>query len=213
MILQLVAEVVPVVPINKGVSAATTGILLLDVLPLLTMLPAVSTLRLHAKARRWNDLLAFGIGFALAVIYHVVHMMPGGIAEASLWGVSGATWRTLDILWAQGLLARTFGHVVGVHRPSLATFANLAFPAGVLVMSKTFEVFTLGIASKILSIVVFLTLVAKLSLEGRESMPQYDATRGRAALGEFLDWLWPNRCSMISYNLGAFKTLRYGCSL
>lgn len=183
MILQLVTEVVPTVPINKGVSAATTGILLLDALPLLTMLPAVSTLRLHARAKRWNDLTAFGIGFLLAVIYHVVHMMPGGIAGASLWRVSGATWRTLDILWAQGLLARTFAHALGVRSSAISTFANLAFPAGVFAMSKMLEVFTLGMASKILTTVIFLTLAAKLVLEGHTSLPRYSATRGKAAIG------------------------------
>ena len=55
----------------------------------------------------------FSLGFALAIFYHVCHMHVDGLQGAALFGISGPLWRTLDIVCAQWLLARTFGHVVG----------------------------------------------------------------------------------------------------
>lgn len=182
LLLNLMSTVVPDVPINRGVSAATTGILLLDVLPLLTTLPALSILRVHAHARRWGDVAAFGLGFALATIYHVAHMMPGGIGAATLLGVPGTTWRTLDILWAQALLARALGHVLGVRSRPLALLLNAGFPALVLGAGRWRGGITLGTASQLLALVMLCALGLKLALEGSASLPRFGAARGKAAV-------------------------------
>ncbi len=52
------------------------------------------------------------IGFSLACIYHVCHMAPEGLVASKVLGVSGPVWRSLDVLFAQWLLGRTFGHAV-----------------------------------------------------------------------------------------------------
>ena len=41
---------------------ANTGVLLLDVVPLLTMLPCLPTLHLYWRRRRFGDLAMFGVG-------------------------------------------------------------------------------------------------------------------------------------------------------
>jgi hypothetical protein len=53
-------------PLDKSVQHANTGLFLLDVLPLLTMLPCVPTLRLYWQRKRFGDLAFFGVGFWLA---------------------------------------------------------------------------------------------------------------------------------------------------
>ena len=55
----------------------------------------------------------FSLGFVLATVYHICHMHEEGLQSAELFGISGPLWRTWDIICAQWLLARTFGHVVG----------------------------------------------------------------------------------------------------
>lgn len=55
----------------------------------------------------------FSLGFALASVYHVCHMHDEGLHKSEVFGISGPLWRTWDILCAQWLLARTFGHAVG----------------------------------------------------------------------------------------------------
>lgn len=65
----------------------------------------------------------FGVGFALALVYHAFQMDPGGLTKSHFLGVGGPTWRTLDVLWAQWLLARTFGHAIGASH--LATQGTL----------------------------------------------------------------------------------------
>lgn len=184
VLLALVSTVIPHVPMNKGVSEATTGILILDALPLLTMLPAVSTLRLHARARRWQDVALFGIGFLLAVVYHVAHMMPGGISGAVVLGLPGSTWRTLDILWAQALLARLLGHGLGARGAPTLALSNAAFPAAVWGVARLRGGITLGLASKILAAVAASTVASKALLEGWHSLPRYDVAKSKSAIGE-----------------------------
>jgi len=74
-----------------------------------------------------------------------------GIANAELLGISGPTWRGLDILMAQALLARTCGHAVGASTPIPQFLANLVFPTTLLVYAHGMAggVLTLGFASKV----------------------------------------------------------------
>ena len=55
----------------------------------------------------------FSLGFALASVYHICHLHDEGLQRSEVFGISGPLWRTWDILCAQWLLARTFGHAVG----------------------------------------------------------------------------------------------------
>jgi len=55
----------------------------------------------------------FSLGFVLAVVYHICHMNVDGLQSSTILGISGPLWRTFDIICAQWLLARTFGHAVG----------------------------------------------------------------------------------------------------
>ena len=55
----------------------------------------------------------FSLGFGLAAIYHVCHMHEEGLQSSRFFGISGPLWRTADIIVAQWMLARTFGHAVG----------------------------------------------------------------------------------------------------
>lgn len=43
-----------------------------------------------------------------------------GLASTYFWGISGAAWRTMDILGANLILARTMGHALGVDHPMIA---------------------------------------------------------------------------------------------
>lgn len=75
-----------------------------------------------------------------------------GIASAQLLGLSGPTWRGLDILCAQALLARTLGHAVGAQSSLLLScLSNLVYPASLLVYAHLLAdgVLTLGFASKV----------------------------------------------------------------
>ena len=57
--------------------------------------------------------MLFTIGFFLAVVYHICHMDDRGLHSSNVFGISGPVWRTWDILFAQWLLGRTFGEVLG----------------------------------------------------------------------------------------------------
>lgn len=93
----------------------------------------------------------FSIGFALAVIYHYLHLHPEGIAAAQLLGLPGPTWRGLDILCAQALIARTVGHVLNVQSTVGKVISNLAFPVANLTYAHLLAngVLTLAFASKV----------------------------------------------------------------
>ena len=60
----------------------------------------------------------FAFGFCLAALYHWCQMEPAGLQASRALGVSGPAWRTLDITFAQWLLAHTFGHLVGATHPA-----------------------------------------------------------------------------------------------
>lgn len=68
------------------------------------------------------------IGFVLACIYHVCHMAPEGLVASRVMGISGPVWRSLDVLYAQWLLSRTFGHAIGASH-TVAKGASLLLPA------------------------------------------------------------------------------------
>ena len=57
--------------------------------------------------------ILFSTGFSLATIYHFCHIQEEGLQSSTFLGISGPLWRTADIIVAQWMLARTFGHAVG----------------------------------------------------------------------------------------------------
>lgn len=77
-----------------------------------------------------------------------------GIANAHFLGLPGSTWRGLDILMAQALLARTLGHAVGARSTPIHILSNLVFPAALLGYAHLLAdgVLTLGFASKVGSV-------------------------------------------------------------
>ena len=82
------------------------------------MLPWLGVSAYSAGCRLLQGL--FFSGFSVAWLYHWCHMDPGGLKSSSVLGISGPVWRTVDIVYAQWLLGRTFGHLVGAqHRITL----------------------------------------------------------------------------------------------
>jgi len=67
----------------------------------------------HALMSWYGAQALFSLGFVLAVVYHICHMNVDGLQSSTILGISGPLWRTFDIICAQWLLARTFGHAVG----------------------------------------------------------------------------------------------------
>lgn len=187
LLLDLVRQGLPHVPLNKGVLQANTDTFL-DALPLLTMLPCLSTLQLYWWRGRYADFVLFFTGFALALIYHWLHMHPEGIANAHFLGLPGSTWRGLDILMAQALLARTLGHAVGACSTPIHILSNLVFPAALLGYAHLLAdgVLTLGFASKVLVLVLLATLAAKALLEGFDTLPRYCPRYGKRTLACFV---------------------------
>ncbi|PRW44398.1 derlin-3 isoform X1 [Chlorella sorokiniana] len=186
LLLDLVRQALPHVPLNKGVLQANTDSLL-DALPLITMAPCLATLQLHWRRGRYADFVLFFAGFALALIYHWLHMHPEGIANAHFLGLPGSTWRGLDILMAQALLARTLGHAVGARSTPIHILSNLVFPAALLGYAHLLAdgVLTLGFASKVLVLVLLATLAAKALLEGFHTLPRYCPRYGKRTLACF----------------------------
>jgi hypothetical protein len=185
-ILDFAVQAIPHVPIDRGVQQATTGRLAQDILPLLSMWATLPTLVVFFAKRRYCDVFSFGLGFLLAVIYHVAHL--DGLEESSVFGVSGSLWRSLDILVAQSLLARTLGHALGARSAPAVWLSNGAFPTLLMswaVASKRIPhivpPMTLGQASRALLAVMCATLLAKLVLEGPGTLPKYNKARGRRA--------------------------------
>ncbi|KAI7839621.1 hypothetical protein COHA_006621 [Chlorella ohadii] len=172
LLLDLVRGALPHVPLNKGVLQANTDTFL-DALPLLTMLPMASTLQLHWRRGRYADFVLFNTGF--------------GIANAHFLGLPGSTWRGLDILMAQALLARTLGHAVGARSAPIHVLSNLVFPAALLGYAHLLAdgVLTLGFASKVLVLVLLATLAAKALLEGFHTLPRYCPRYGKRTLACF----------------------------
>ncbi|KAL4423051.1 hypothetical protein ABPG77_002085 [Micractinium sp. CCAP 211/92] len=163
------------------------GRLLLAAVEQLLLQAGSQTLGLHWRRGRYLDFYLFLTGFLLAIVYHVLHMHPEGIAKAEFLGLSGATWRGLDILMAQALLARTCGHALGARLAPTRLLCNLVFPASLLVYAHLFAdgVLTLGVASRVLVLVLLCTLACKGLLEGWSSVPAYCPRLGKRTLACF----------------------------
>ena len=119
-----------------------------------------------------------------------------GLSAATVLGVSGSLWRSLDILCAQTLLSRTLGHAVGAHTSVVTTICNQLFPCLLMAwafLSKRGEGWpplTLGSASQTLFLVMIAGLAAKAAFEGAATLPSYSKSRGtKAALFFFLGFV------------------------
>lgn len=176
----------PIISVPSGLANTNTGQVIYDIMPLVTMLPCVPTLFLYYRSKRWTDLLLFSGGFALAVVYHICHMHQEGLQSAQLFGISGPLWRTWDIICAQWMLARTFGHVVGARHWITQVITNTVFPAVCLYYFWTAsEALPMKNIMRTLVAVMLTTLVAKVLVEGVQTLPKYCRRRGTTALGFF----------------------------
>ena len=144
----------------------------------------------------WLACSGAGCGGSCRIAALTSHLLPHapaaaacaqGIAGAQLLGLPGSTWRGLDILMAQALLARTLGHALGARSPLLRGLSNLAFPATLLAYTHGLAggILTLGFASKVLVVVLAAQLAAKTALEGWHTLPAYCARRGPRCVAFF----------------------------
>jgi hypothetical protein len=85
MVLGPLADTLPAFPLDKSVRNANTGVLLLDCLPLLTMIPTIPTLRLYWRRKRFGDLAFFGVGFWLVRTRDMLRIL------CFFWGPGGCT--------------------------------------------------------------------------------------------------------------------------
>ncbi|KAL0019556.1 hypothetical protein WJX79_000427 [Trebouxia sp. C0005] len=151
------------------------------------MAACVPTLFLYYRAKRWADLALFSLGFVLAVVYHICHMNVDGLQSSTILGISGSLWRTFDIICAQWLLARTFGHAVGASHWVTQVLINTVFPAVCLYYFWTAtEQLPMKNIMHTLMAVILAALAAKLLIEGVDTMPKYCRRRGAKALGLFV---------------------------
>ncbi|KAL3151016.1 hypothetical protein ABBQ38_012887 [Trebouxia sp. C0009 RCD-2024] len=177
----------PIISVPSGLANTNTGRWVYDVMPLVTMAACVPTLFLYYRSKRWTDLAVFSLGFALAIFYHVCHMHVDGLQGAALFGISGPLWRTWDIICAQWLLARTFGHVVGARHWLTQVITNTVFPAVCLYYFWTAsEALPMKNIMHTLVAVMLTTLAAKLLVEGVHTLPKYCRRRGTTTLGLFM---------------------------
>lgn len=182
----LVVDAVPHLPLDKGVINVNTGIMLLDCLPIITMVPCLPVLKLFYHKRRWGDFFFYSLGFFLAVVYHLAHIE--GLENSNLLGIPGSLWRSLDILCAQTLLSRTLGHAVGAHTSLVSGICNAVFPfllmgwAFVSKRSDGWPPLTLGSASRTLVLVMLAGLASKVAFEGANTMPKLPKKTGRQVL-------------------------------
>lgn len=153
-------------------------------MPLFTMAACVPTLFLYYRAKRWADLALFSLGFILAVVYHICHMNVDGLQSSTILGISGPLWRTFDIICAQWLLARTFGHAVDATHWVTQVLTNTVFPAVCLYYFWTAsEQLPMRNIMHTLMAVILAALAAKLLVEGVDTLPKYCRRRGAKALG------------------------------
>lgn len=177
----------PIISVPKGLANTNTGLWLYDCMPLFTMAACVPTLFLYYRAKRWADLGLFSLGFVLAVIYHICHMNVDGLQSSTILGISGPLWRTFDIICAQWLLARTFGHAVGASHWVTHVLTNTVFPAVCLYYFWTAtEQLPMKNIMHTLMAVILAALAAKLLVEGVDTLPKYCRRRGAKALGLFV---------------------------
>jgi len=92
---------------------------------------------------------------------------------------------TWDILCAQWLLGRAFGHFIGAKHPATVALTNAAFPAAVALAARSAAAagtaFNLLTCAQSLLGVLAAATAAKLGLEGAHSLPDLGAGRVRKA--------------------------------
>ncbi|KAJ9519818.1 hypothetical protein QJQ45_013484 [Haematococcus lacustris] len=125
----------PVMALPEHLLKPPTGESMFDVLPILSMVACIPTIMLFFRKKRYLDAIHMGAHQGMDVVTFA--------------GFTGAAWRTVDIVFANLLLARTLGHVLGVSHPLIAC------EMGIAMMSKM----TCGC--------MVMTLVAQLLAEGR----------------------------------------------
>lgn len=177
--------------------AKPTGNLSMDLLPLVTLLCCVPTLRIYWEAKRRFDFALFSAGFVIAGMYHYCYLHEDGLEAAVVLGVDGSVWRTLDIVSAYVCLVRTLGHVLGAHHPSTLALTNIVFPVGLVVeiyRNPSLKLMPLALTT----LVGILSL--KWTVEGFKTFPRYSKGRGlRALIFAFLGFTCfalPNRFAM-----------------
>jgi hypothetical protein len=69
-----------------------TGLFLLDVLPVLTLLVTAPTFMIYWRHRRYCDIFASGVSVWLALLWHVCHMHMEGMQAVRYLGLDAVTW-------------------------------------------------------------------------------------------------------------------------
>lgn len=132
------------------------------------------TLMLFYRKGRWYDLCAYTFGFVVAIIYHMLHLYAhGGLASVSFLGIHGAAWRTIDILGANALLARTMGHALNVDHPFIAVLPNVVLPTALVVLLLSGTTMGVPLASRVTAGIVGVTLVLQLVKGGYDMIQNW----------------------------------------
>ncbi|CAL8465576.1 g5112 [Coccomyxa elongata] len=174
------------VALPDGLHNTNVGNIVADSLPLTSMLCCLPTLTLFWRSGRLFDLVVLCIGFTLACIYHVCHMAPEGLVASKVLGVSGPVWRSLDVLFAQWLLGRTFGHAVAATHSLPVGVTNAAFPALLLHRGLAGDPLSVPACARALAATLAATLACKLVVEGAASLPRFPVSRGFSTAALFV---------------------------
>lgn len=150
-----------------------SGVWLQDIIPCASMVFCVPTLKIYYDKKKYGNLVVFSIGFLLAVIYHAVHMNVEGIHKTEFLGISGTTWRTLDIAMCQILLARTLGNALGDKHPCVAVIPNVIFPTILAYFFFTMESVKMSLITQLNGLIMLATVVVKLLVDGHRRFPTY----------------------------------------
>ena len=91
---------------------------------------------LQKKTYKNSPQVTFGVGFVFACAYHFCQMDPNAGLQGTLWGVKGTAWRKVDILAAQFVMARSFGHFISSKCHFVSrVLTEAGFPVAVAVMA------------------------------------------------------------------------------
>lgn len=151
-----------------------SGVWYQDIVPCASLVFCIPTLKIYYDKKNYLNLALFSLGFVFALIYHAVHMNVEGLDNAVFLGVTGTTWRTVDIIMCQVLLARTFGNAIGDRHPIVAAIPTVAFPATLAYLFFSLESVKLTIVSQLTGLSMLVTAVIKLIVDGRK-FPGYSA--------------------------------------
>ncbi|KAL6761700.1 hypothetical protein V8C86DRAFT_2530545 [Haematococcus lacustris] len=158
----------PVMALPEHLLKPPTGESMFDVLPILSMVACIPTIMLFFRKKRYLDAGLYFGGFLVAVIYHAIHMgAHQGMDVVTFAGFTGAAWRTVDIVFANLLLARTLGHVLGVSHPLIALIPNIGLPCTMGLALLVLPPMGIAMMSKMTCGCMVMTLVAQLLAEGR----------------------------------------------